>query len=163
MQNRSAIPPYITDALKTNRKDKMSLTKRQVEIVEQFEDSVYENMADQVYFNMKRVTQLFIDTGNEEDLVELARAFKVDDVIIKCGTLEEIQEYIILSAEKYIFEIIEWKYDKNAMTYRPREFEPPKGRKPKAFRAMHSEHEIDEFYATLDSGKEPGEEDGSTD
>ena len=141
----------------------MSLTKRQVEIVEQFEDSVYENMADQVYFNMKRVTDLFIDTGNEEDLVELARAFTVDDVVIKCGTLEEIQECIILSAEKYIFEIIEWKYHEDAMTYRPREFEPPRGRKPKVFRVMHSEHEIDEFYATLDSGKEPGEEDGSTD
>ena len=141
----------------------MSLTKRQIEIVEQFEDSVYENMADQVYFNMKRVTDLFIEHDKEDDLIELARAFKVDDVLIKCGTLYEIQEYIILNAEKYIFEIIEWKYDKHAMTYRPREFEPPRGRKPKAFRVMHSDHDIDEFYATLDSGKEPGEDNGSTD
>ena len=137
MQNRSAIPPYITDALKTNRRNKMSLTKRQVEIVEQFEDSVYENMADQVYFNMSRVTDRLIQYDKEDDLVELARAFKVDDVTIKCGTLEEIKEETIVRAEQYIFEIIEWNYDKDVGTWRPREFEPPRGRKPKIFRTMH--------------------------
>ena len=129
----------------------MALTKRQIEIVEQFEDSVYENMADQVYFNMQTATQYLIDSNNEEDLLELARAFTVDDVTIKCGSLEDIQEEIIINAEQYIFEIIDWKQDKEALSYRPIGFEPPRGRKPKLFRIMHLRDCNDEEYMSLES------------
>ena len=129
----------------------MPLTKRQVEIVEQFEDSVYENMADQVYYNMQTATQLLIDNDKEDELVELAHAFNVDDVTIKCGSLHDIQEEIIINTEQYIFEIIDWKQDKEALSYRPIGFEPPRGRKPKLFRAMHLRNDINESYATLDS------------
>ena len=137
----------------------MPLTKRQIEIVEQFEDSIYENMADQVYFNMRTATQYLIDSNNEEDLIELARAFTVDDVTIKCGTLEDIQEEIILNAEQYIFEIIDWKHDKESLSYRPIGFEPPRGRKPKLFRIMHLSDCTDEEYMSLESRNGHGEED----
>ena len=129
----------------------MSLTKRQIEIVEQFEDSVYENMADQVYFNMRTATQYLIDSNNEEDLIELARAFNVDDVTIKCGNLEDIQEEIIINTEQYIFEIIDWKMDPVARSYRPIGFEPPRGKKPKLFRIMHLRDCNDEEYMSLES------------
>ena len=135
----------------------MPLTKRQIEIVEQFEDSVYENMANQIYFNMRTATQYLIDTDNEEDLLELARAFEVDDVTIKCGNFEEIQEEIIVRAEQYIFEVIDWKYRKEIASYRPIEFEPPRGRKPKLFRIMHLRDCNDEEYMSLESSN------GSTD
>ena len=150
MPNRKQIAEDVLDARRT---------KRQVEIVEQFESRVYENMADQVYFNIKTVVDLLIDHNKEEDLVELARAFAVDDVDIKCADLEELRESIIINAESYIFKVLDWEYDKEGATYLPIGFEPPRGRTPKAFRVMHSTYDIDEFYATLDSGKEPGEDD----
>ena len=75
MPNRKQIAEDVLDARRT---------KRQVEIVEQFEARVYENMADQVYYNIKTVVDLLIDHNKEEDLIELARAFAVDDVDIKC-------------------------------------------------------------------------------